>query len=360
MSSTSQHLKLPFSQEDIEEAERQIQEELRKIDFYISDYTIEILAQKMRDGEFIIPSYQREFTWEKERKSRFLESVLMGLPIPFLFFWENPDGKLEVVDGSQRLRTLEEFIFDEFRITGDLDRLPKLEGFSFQNLKESRQRKFKNRPIRGIILSEQTNEASRFDLFERINTSSKIANTAEVRSGALSGKFMELVMNLAKNDLFHRLAPVPEKRAKEKEREELVSRFFAYGDGLDKYQDKVKEFIYEYTKTMNDRFEENPSLSDEYRQRFLAMLEFVEKNFPYGFRKSANAKTTPRARFEAIAIGCCLALKENPKLGDVQVDTAWATDSAFSDIVGSDGANVRKKLLGRIEFVKSRLLQYLA
>jgi len=168
---------------------------------------------------------------------------------------------------------------------------------------------------------------------------------------------MDLVMDLAKNSLFHRLAPVPEKKVKEKEREELISRFFAYGDGLNKYQDKVKEFIYEYTKTMNDRFEKNPSLSAEYHQRFLAMLQFVEKNFPYGFRKSATAKTTPRARFEAIAIGCFLALKENPKLGDIQVDTSWATDSAFSDIVGSDGANVRKKLLGRIEFVKSHLLQ---
>jgi len=86
MTSSSQYIKPQFSKEDIEDAEQQIQEELRKVDFYISEYTIEILVQKMRDGEFIIPSYQREFTWEKERKSRFLESVLMGLPIPFLFF----------------------------------------------------------------------------------------------------------------------------------------------------------------------------------------------------------------------------------------------------------------------------------
>jgi uncharacterized protein with ParB-like and HNH nuclease domain len=50
----------------------------------------------MRDGEFEVPPYQREFTWEPERKSRFIESVIMGLPIPFLFFWEMEDSRLEI------------------------------------------------------------------------------------------------------------------------------------------------------------------------------------------------------------------------------------------------------------------------
>ena len=80
--------------EQIELAEAQIVEQSKRIDFYITEYSVEILAQKVRDGEYVVPNYQREFTWEERRKSRFLESLIMGLPIPFMFFWEMPDGRL--------------------------------------------------------------------------------------------------------------------------------------------------------------------------------------------------------------------------------------------------------------------------
>jgi Protein of unknown function DUF262 len=69
----------------VEAAEAQIVEQSKRIEFYISEYSVELLAQKMRSGEYVIPDYQREFTWEPERKSKFIESLLMGLPIPFMF-----------------------------------------------------------------------------------------------------------------------------------------------------------------------------------------------------------------------------------------------------------------------------------
>ena len=176
-----------FKEKLIADAEKQIVEQSKRIEFYITEYTIEILALKMSKGDFEIPDYGREFTWEDKRRSRFLESVLMGLPIPFLFFWESPTtGKLEIVDGVQRLKTIQEFILGDFAL-GDLEELSLLSGLKFKDLLESRQRKIKNRSIRGIVLNEHTDEQSRLDLFERINTVSKIANKAEERRGALGG-----------------------------------------------------------------------------------------------------------------------------------------------------------------------------
>jgi uncharacterized protein with ParB-like and HNH nuclease domain len=103
-----------FDSDLVADAEEQIIEQSKRIEFYLTEYTIELLASKMRNGDFKVPDYQRAFTWEEERKTRFLESVIMGLPIPFLFFWEDPPtGKLEIVDGSQRLRTIEEFILGD-------------------------------------------------------------------------------------------------------------------------------------------------------------------------------------------------------------------------------------------------------
>ncbi|WP_204102128.1 MULTISPECIES: DUF262 domain-containing protein [Spirulina sp. CCY15215] len=346
-----------FKEELIQSAEKQIIEQSKRIEFYLTEYTIEILALKMRNEDFYIPAYQRDFTWEEKRRSRFIESILMGLPIPFLFFWENPaTGKLEIVDGVQRLKTIEEFIIGDF-VLGDLEELSLLSGLKFDDLLESRQRKIKNRSIRGIVLNEHTNEQSRFDLFERINTGSKIANKAEVRRGALGGVYQDLVISLSKEEYFIDLAPTTKKRKNEREREELVTRFFAYGDGLENYKDRVSAFLYDYTKKMNAYFTQNPEEMQKYRKRFRDTMEFVSKNFPWGFRRTATGIVTPRSRFEAIAIGSYLALQQKPDLVNQLVNTEdWSTSQEFRDVTGSDGANVKKKLIGRINYVRDRLL----
>lgn len=339
-------------------AEHEILERSKRIDSYLVEFTIEFLADKMKAGEFVVPAYQREFTWEPYRKSRFIESVLMGLPIPFLFFWEMPNGRLEVVDGSQRLRTIEEWVHGDLRL-GELEELPALSNSRFADLLESRQRKVKNRSIRGIVLNEKADDQARFDMFERINTGSKAANKAEVRRGALGGPFINLVIELAKNTQFVKLAPVPQKALHEREREELVTRFFAYGDGLEGYKDRPAIFLFDYTRRMNEQFGENPDLIDAYRSRFAKMVTFIEQHSPNGFRKTKTSTTTPRVRFEGLAIGSYLAMKEDPDLeanGPKIPVAGWIDSEAFSKVTTSDGANVVSKLRARIDFVRDRLL----
>ncbi len=345
-------------------AEEQIVEQSKRIEFYVTEYSVELLAHKMVNEDFEIPPYQRDDTWEPARKSRFIESLLMGLPIPFLFFWEKPEtGRLEIVDGSQRLRTIRQFIHEDL-VLGELDELTALQGLRFRDLPEPRQRKIKNRSIRGIVLNEHADEEARFDLFDRINTSSKIANNAEVRRGALIGPFLNLVIDLANDKLFGRLAPVPPAQMKLREREELVTRFFAYSDGfaspggLDGYNDRPSQFLFKYAKKMNARFEEQPDEIDSYKQRFSSTMAFVERVFPFGFRRAVKGRATPRARFEAIAIGSFMALNEKPGLRDAAIDVSgWHMAKEFKDITGSDGANAISRLRRRTEFVRNKLLE---
>jgi hypothetical protein len=311
----------------------------------------------MNNGEFVVPPYQRKYTWEHERKSRFIESVLLGLPIPFLFFWEMSNGKLEIVDGSQRLRSIEEFVLGDLRL-GELQSLTALSGFKFSDLLESRQRKINNRSIRGIVLNEHADEQARFDMFERINTGSKIANMAEVRRGALAGPFMDLIIELATLPKFIALAPVSKKDLDEREHEELVARFFAYSDGLEGYKDRPSEFIFNYVKKMNAETANDPGLADRYRQRLQEAIDFIDRVFPFGFRRSSKGKATPRARFEAIAVGSRLALDARQNLADENVPdvSAWLAGDAFMAVTGSDGANAIARLKERTEFVRDRLL----
>lgn len=343
------------------DAESQIIEQSKRIEFFLTEYTVELLALKMGRGEFVVPAYQRNDVWEHARKSKFVESLLMGLPIPFLFFWERPNsGVLEIVDGSQRLRTISQYVSGQLQI-GKLKKLPALEGLRFDDLPKSRQLKILNRTIRGIVLNEHADEVARFDLFERINTGSKIANTAEIRRGALSGPFQDLVVELADLAEFAEMTPLPQAKVMARGREELVGRFFAYSDGLDDYNERPSEFIFAYIERMNEKFrEQNDAVRSRsirsYRKRFLTMLNFVRDTFPNGFRKTSRSTAIPRVRFEAISIGSWQALEASPNLLTAPPDVSGWIGTEFDAVVGADGANVRSKLLGRIDFVRSHLL----
>ena len=346
-----------FTLEDISAAEKQIEAQIKRIDFYITEYTVELLANKLRNGEFYVPTYQREFTWEPERQTRFIESVLMGLPIPFLIFWTNPEsGALEIIDGSQRLRTIRDFILGDM-VLGELEELSRLSGFRFSDLPISRQRKIKNLSIRGIILNQHADEQARFAVFERVNTGSKNANTAEVRRGALGGPFLDLVRELAQDSVFVSLAPMSDEQRDLRQNEELVTRFFAYGDGLEGYQDRVAPFLYAYTKRLNSLLADKPELAEAYRDRFHRTMRFVEAQFPFGFRRGPGLVSTPKARFEAISIGSFLALEDDPGLASRSNPNiaAWVTSAEFKKVAGSGSANAINKLRGRIEYVRGKL-----
>jgi len=153
------------------------------------------------------------------------------------------------------------------------------------------------------------------------------------------------------------LAPVPPKSVKLREREELVTRFFAYGDGLEDYHDRPSDFLFQYAKKMNDYIVDNPNEFEKYRNRFHETMKFVSRVFSHGFRRTPNGITSPRAHFEAIAVGSYLAMKDRPELATNSTpDTSWAMEEAFRTITGGDGANGIGRLKGRIEFVRNKLL----
>ena len=183
-------------------------------------------------------------------------------------------------------------------------------------------------------------------------------NKAEVRRGALSGPFMSLVIELAQVPHFVALAPVSDKLVKEREREELVTRFFAYSDGLEGYKDRPSEFLFNYAKRMNAVFAKDPALVQVYRRRIPGNDQLCSRSLSRGFRRTATGKATPRARFEAISIGSFLALQANPQLLQQRPNVAeWIDEKTFTDITRSDGANAIARLTERMNFVRDRLLE---
>lgn len=334
--------------EEKQRADAQIKEKQKQIDYDTKDYTVEFLVDKLKKGDFFIPEYQRKFIWKESNKSLFIESVLLGLPIPFMFFGNCEDGKIEIIDGAQRLQTLCAFIDDSLKLNG-LTKLSGLNKFRFSDLSDAQQRKFKEKTLRVITLDESTTDDVRQDLFNRINTSGVKANDSEVRRGSYPGKFTDFIEACCRNELFCKLCPVSERSEKRYERFELVLRFFAYTNNYLSFVHDVNSFLDGFLIENMNTFDE-----DQYRTEFLSMLEFVDTYFQNGFAKLPNSTTTPRVRFEAIAVGVALALRISPDL--VPVDMAWLDSNDFKQWTTSDASNNQGKLRGRIEYVRDHLL----
>jgi len=227
---------LMLSEEKLRRLEEQIIEKKKTVDFDTREFTIEFLVQKYLknidtdQNNIFVPEYQREFVWDDSRQSKIIESITLGLPIPIIFVAENTNGRLEIVDGSQRIRTLAAFMTDEL-VLEDLEKLTELNGLKYSDLPVSRRNKIDNTPIRMIVLSESSTEEVRNDLFERINRGSDLLRNMEKRKGIYRGKFNEFIYNdCSKNKILEQLAPLAKSVEKRQEHEELVLRFFALVD----------------------------------------------------------------------------------------------------------------------------------
>lgn len=356
-------------------AEDEIRNVYNLVDYQIREYPVEVIVSKyvenQEDGgnEIFVPDYQRDLVWDDARQSKFIESLLIGLPIPYLFVAdvgnENPEleGRLEIVDGTQRVRTLARFLRDEL-VLESLEKLPSLDGFRFSDLPPSRQRRFSRITLRMIELTEKADEETRRDMFDRINTGAVKLNDMESRRGRIPGPFIDLVKALASDQNFKALTPISLAQEKRYEREELVARFFTFYDQVDEFGKTdagkvVSEFVDDYVSRMNEimSIEAAEGKSDT-KDRLLAawgkMLAFVKANFKSGFAKSAKAKSTPRVRFDAIAVGVALALRETNDLNIDEIQD-WIESQEFKKQTTSDAANNRSRVLGRIYFVKDQL-----
>lgn len=344
----------------IQRSSDQISEKKQHIKYDTRDYVIDYLVQRFQKDEFYIPeSYQRKFIWTEHDKCFFIESVLMGLPIPFMFFADTADGRTEIVDGAQRTRTLVEFIQNDLELNG-LEMLTESNGFTFFELDPAIQRRFKNTNIRVVYLEQGTTETVRQEIFRRINISGQLATPSEVRRGAYMGKFKDFLEKCAEDEVFKELAPRSERSENRYEGFELAARFFAYSAGypdFKSYKGNVTSYIDSYVELQNKEVENNPKIISKYKKDFNSMLSYAQSILgKRGFKKSLRAQSTPRARFEALSIGIAMALKEKPNL-PIKDISSWIDSQEFIDITVSDAANNKTKLIGRITFVKDRLLE---
>ncbi|NEO53060.1 MAG: DUF262 domain-containing protein [Okeania sp. SIO3B5] len=357
-----------ITKEQKEAAEAEIREKQKAVNYRTTEYPVEVLVQKYMKGkeddtnELFIPDYQREMIWDEERQSKFIESVFLGLPIPPVFVAdindqenEEDEARLEIIDGTQRIRTLTRFIKNELKLC-ELKKLSQLNNFRFEDLLLSRQRRFNRATVRIIQLTEKADEETRRDIFERINTGSIQLNEMEKRRGILPGKVTDLIEELSKSPKFRNLCSFSSAAIKRQDPQEFVLRFFAFLDRYENFDSKlgIINFLDEYLKNAND--DKNIDL-EKMQHEFETMIEFVEENFPNGFcsGKKLN-QTTTRIKFESLSVGVALALREKNNFHYQGDDLLNSPKSNFQNYTKGDASSSNKKVIRRIEYVRDRLL----
>ena len=346
-------VKSKFSDEELIAIQKQVNAETGLYDYITKDYPFEVIYSKYGeednlDKTLYVPSYQREFVWNNEKRSRFIESVLLGVPLTPFLVSEDENGRLEIIDGSQRIRTLISFYDNVLRLR-KLKKLDTLNSAKFKDIPKKIQRYFENRDFKIIIVDEANSEIKQ-DIFNRVNTSSEKLTDSEIRKGAYSGSFYDMILELKDDANFKKVCPVSDAKENRGEYEELILRFFAYKDRYKEFKHDVAIFLNEYLADMN----EQEFIKDDYVNEFNKIVQFVDTYFPYGFRKDETNQSIARVRFEAISVGVFLALKENSSLENPNME--WLNSEGFKIQTTSDASNNPNRLQNRIEFVRDGLL----
>lgn len=200
------------------------------------------------------PKFQRQYVWSDTLASRLVESVLLNVPVPPCYLSENDDNELDVIDGQQRIYSLYRFVENQFTLKG-LEALPEFENRRFFELPSKEQRKIRTHTLRCVVITNESHPEIKFDVFERLNTSTMPLNAQELRNCVSRGALNDLLAELSFDEkwLMIRGRKSPDRRLAD---EEMILRFFSF-----QIQDRV-DYKTPLKTWLNDAAKAGRKLSD--------------------------------------------------------------------------------------------------
>jgi uncharacterized protein with ParB-like and HNH nuclease domain len=218
-----------------------------------ADYDVEGLVKRLNRGDVFIPPFQRDYVWTQKEASKFVESLLLGLPVPGVFMAREAEtNKLLVIDGQQRLKSLQ-FFFNGFfnpRPGDKTKRVFKLtkvqaqfEGLAYETLTEQARVKLNDAIIHATIVKQESPEGddtSIYYIFERLNYGGRKLTPQEIRVAIYHGPLIDTLGELNEDPRWREVYGPPSARLKD---QELILRFFAFFVRYDQYRRPMTEFV---------------------------------------------------------------------------------------------------------------------
>lgn len=318
------------------------------------DSDVEGLVKRLRRGDIYVPPFQRGFVWNGPEKSRFIESLILGLPVPNVFLAQDAKTKsLNIVDGQQRLRSLWDFLDGKFYLSGK-EIQEELKGCYFSRevakgknskvLEDNDARALSDAVLHSIVIKpdptyddpqrgHEYNQAI-IQIFRRLNTSGKPLQAHEVRASIFYGPLDSLIRRLNDDEAWRELFGKKHSRLKDME---LILRFIALRENHENYRSPMPRFL-------DDFMEDNRNLKEdrvsEIEEAFKKATILVKNTIGREGLRSGNALTV--SRFDAVMAGYDAYLTAHPEPTDKDVlerlkelendkDYQWSIDEFVND-----------------------------
>lgn len=361
---------------------RAVEQRIDKIRTKSLDLSFNELLDMYEDGEFKIdPEYQRLFRWSEGSQSRFIESLILEMPLPPIFVIEEAEGVYELIDGLQRIssylhfrgkhpeRKNEDGTFQFLKLS-DCDIVTELNGVGFEDLPKSLEIKLKRNFIRVEILRKESDKRLRYYMFKRLNTGEDLSEQ-EIRNCTirlLNDKFNKFLIEMSNNDDFKEcIDNLTSEKVEEKYDQELVLRFFAFKNNRAKYVHDVADFLTGYMEIVSDS--ENSGVQFDYemeKENFRKTFKIL--NLTLGDKIFSGTNSSGRLISKFLTYhyeSFCLGIQ--PHLTTIDTDSTEVitklteifksikNDEGFRKITTGGGKNYSKQLNSRIGYVETKV-----
>jgi hypothetical protein len=347
-----------LSSETDEEDYRQESEPLRSVDpivYFGTDFDVHGLVRRLKQNDIKVPSFdpavhgdgklsgfQRKFVWKTAQMERFVESLLLGFPVPGIFLVQQRDKSLLVLDGQQRLSTLRKFYDDGFVLDNVVD---DLRGFTYSKLDDEQRRSIDNVFIHATVIKYEDSARgaeSIYSIFERLNAGGTNLHPHEIRVALHNGKLVSLVRDLNETPSWRTLYGPINARLKD---QELILRFVSFYFWSDKYERPLKSFL---NKFLYEHRNIEPLVESDVSRVFVDVCDVI--NAHIGRKAFRITGSINSALVDAVMVGVARRLRRGKLEEPSRLRTAFdalVADGAFKDAIGratADEERVRTRL----------------
>jgi hypothetical protein len=295
-------------QEGLSVLEKKYQTQMRQIVTQKLDLPVSALLGMLKDQIQLNPEFQRRDRWNEKRQSRWIESLVMNVPIPPIFLGEDEYGQYVVLDGRQRLTAISKFLNNDLTLC-DLDVWDDLNGMTFQALVKRELDKYLTRRfIPAVVILKESSSVVKYDVFDRLNTGGVEANPMEIRNAIYRGGFTDNLQTLSREAAFCELWDIPidlfeaenNSLYQQMRDAELVLRYFALSDPENmklRFRDHLSDFMDERNKA----YKALPNLQSEDTERFVRTVKTCLRVLGKAAFTKPPSKTTKRQRSAPLA-----------------------------------------------------------
>lgn len=362
-----------------------IEQTIRKVHSQSLDISFnEILDMKINDELDISPDYQRLFRWTEGQRSRFIESLLLEMPVPPIYVVEEETGSYLLIDGLQRISSYLHFRgqlkashldppikIGDFLTLSDCDIIDDLNGKTYQDLPTALQIRLKRSFVRVEVVRKGSNPKFKYHMFKRLNTGGILLTPQQLRNCTirlLNAKFNDFIIDLAENnaDFQNTTSNLSIDQILGSYNHELVLRFFAIKTWQKNFVHDVADFLTEFMEgvTTNEIPFDYEANKSEFEKTF-AILNKAHKTKAFGLANKKRDNVTNSIgvyQFEAFTIGlqkhlAKIEIDNQTQMGEIRrkiLEIKLAEE--FIGLTTGGGKNSKGSLSKRIQYVEDNLV----